>query len=65
MKANRKDLRRLSTLSTMAANLIYAYSGLSKETMDLLRVKETKRHLVEFGKNISEVLQTIKEKENA
>lgn len=65
MKANRKDLRRLSTLSTMADNLIYAYSGLSKQTMDLLKIKETKRHLVEFGKSISEVLQTIKEKENA
>ena len=67
MKVNRKDLRRLNTLSTMADNLIYAFAGLSDETKEVLRTKfpnDTEQLVVSFGKNISELINPIKSQGN-
>lgn len=67
MKVNRKDLRRLNTLSTMADNLIYAFAGLSDETKDALKTKfpnDTEQLVVSFKENVTELINPIKSRSN-
>lgn len=67
MKVNRKDLRRLNTLSTMADNLIYAFAGLSDETKDVLKTKfpeDTEQLVVSFRENVTELINPIKSRSN-
>lgn len=63
VEIDRKDLRRLNSILTAASKLLYSYDGLSDGTKEFLRkesVGETKLHLVNFERNISEVVDLIK-----
>lgn len=66
-KPNKKDLRRLKSIESMADNLSSAYSGLTEGTKEFLLKEftgETKLHLLKFHENISETIEEIKSFKN-
>ncbi len=63
VEIERKDLRRLNSILSMSENLQYAYDGLSDSTKDYLREEfegETELHLINFERNICDVIDLIK-----
>jgi hypothetical protein len=65
MKPNRKDLRKLKSISGMAFKLRSAYTGLSLPTKNILQSEfrgGTENHIIRFEANINQVIDAIKTK---
>ena len=63
MLANRRDLRKLKSISGMAGKLRSAYTGLSQPTKEMLQREfrgGTENHIIRFEANINQVVESIK-----
>jgi hypothetical protein len=63
MLANRRDLRKLKSISGMAGKLRSAYTGLSQPTKEMLQREfrgGTENHIFRFEANINQVVESIK-----